>query len=212
MTHLVSIQTLSCCLLMVRTRLIVFLEDFIQYGLLVPNAVVSWYHSELGRVEKFTVCVMNMHAVSLCFIHYRQKLWNIFHFGDFLHFCGAWRVFLSLKCIPKSRYYFLGDNGQLTAKWTAKGENYDFGLFSVLDFVYNSCRLIVWCLPYPIVCCFEIGHTIPLFICCLLLCDHQEISVVGALRSRKFGVGLAYHKVMSTKPYPVTNNRYFHTE
>ena len=127
-------------------------------------------------------------------------------------FCGAWSMFRCLKYIPTSRHYFLGANSQLTAKWTAKFENSDFGLFFTLDSVYNSCRFIVRCLPYPIVCCIEILQTIPLFIHCLIWCDQQGISIVGASRRRKLWVGLACHKVMFTKPYPVTNNRSFHTE
>ena len=49
-------------------------------------------------------------------IHYRQKIWNIFYFIDFLHFCGVCRVFLYLKYILTSRYYFWGVNLHLTAK------------------------------------------------------------------------------------------------
>ena len=40
------------------------------------------------------------------YIHYRQKIWNIFCFSDFLHFCGWCRVFLYLKYFLPSRYYF----------------------------------------------------------------------------------------------------------
>ena len=32
----------------------------------------------------------------LSYIRYRQKIWNIFYFSDFLHFCGVCRVFLYL--------------------------------------------------------------------------------------------------------------------
>ena len=31
------------------------------------------------------------------YIHYRQKIWNIFYFSEFLHFCGGCRVFLYFK-------------------------------------------------------------------------------------------------------------------
>ena len=62
-----------------------------------------------------------------------------------------------------------------------------------------TARLIVRCLPYPIVCCIELLYTIPLFIYCLMWCDQQGINVVGASRRKKLGVGLACHKVISTK-------------
>ena len=42
------------------------------------------------------------------YIHYRQKIWNIFCFSDFSHFYGVCMVFLYLIYFPTSRYYFGG--------------------------------------------------------------------------------------------------------
>ena len=44
---------------------------------------------------------------------------------------------------------------------------------------------------------------------CLIRCDQKGISVVGASHRMNLGVGLSCHNVMSTKPYPVTNSRFF---
>ena len=54
------------------------------------------------------------------YVHYRQKLWNIFHFSGFLHFCGSWRVFLCLKYIPTGRYYFFGSLFPVNSKMNGK--------------------------------------------------------------------------------------------
>ena len=55
------------------------------------------------------------------------------------------RIFFNLWCMKgislfqkrsyEQIYIFWGANSRLTAKWTAKLENYDFGLFFVLDSV-----------------------------------------------------------------------------
>ena len=44
-------------------------------------------------------------------IHYRQKIWNIFYFSDFLHSCGVCRVFLYLK------YEQISFLGELISTW-----------------------------------------------------------------------------------------------
>ena len=87
-----------------------------------------------------------------------------------------------------------------------------WSFFLVSYSVDNFCRLIVRCLTYLIMCCIEILYTITLFIYCPISYDQQNISDVGASRRRKLGVGLACHKMMSTKPHPGTNNWSFHTE
>ena len=140
-----------------------------------------------------------LHVNIYILIHYRQKIWNIFYFSDFLHFCGMCRVFLYLKYIPPNRYYFWGANKHLAAKGSAKVQKQLFRYFSQSDYCKNSCWPLVSLLPYPFVCCIEILCTIPLFIYCLFWCGQPGISVVGASHTRAWGVVLVYHKVMYTK-------------
>ena len=201
-----------------------FLNSFIHTALgclLIDHDIhTNYIHSERSRKwEGISSRLWNyliplrISVWCICIIYTTGKNYGIFSISAIfcifvVHegcFC-VWNAFLRAGII------FWGGNSQLTAKWTAKFENYDFGLFSVLDSVQNSCRLIVRCLPYPIVCCIEKSYTIPLFIYCLIWCDQHGISVVGASRRRVLGVVLACHKTMSKKSHPVTNNRYFHTE
>ena len=63
------------------------------------------------------------------FLHYRQKIWNIFYFSDFLHFCGVCMAFLYLKYIPTSRYYFWGSLFALNSKMKSKGSKTIMSLF-----------------------------------------------------------------------------------
>ena len=144
-------------------------------------------------------------------VHHQQKLWNIFHFSDFLHHCGAWRVFL-WHTFLRANITFWGANSQLTAKWKAKFQNCDFGLFFCirlcLEFLSSHCQMsaISDRVLYKDIVNNTIVYLLPIW------CDQQGIIVVGASCRRKLGVGLVCHKVMFTKPYPVTNSRSIHRE
>ena len=63
------------------------------------------------------------------------KIWNIFHFSDFLAFCGVFRVIPYLIYIPTSRYYFGGVNSHSIGKMNRKQrfKNNYFGHFSLSD-------------------------------------------------------------------------------
>ena len=62
------------------------------------------------------------------------KIWNIFHYSNFLHFCVVCRVFLYLKYIPVSRYYFWGSKLALNRKMKGKCTRTIISVFSQLDY------------------------------------------------------------------------------
>ena len=68
------------------------------------------------------------------YIHYRQKIWKNFYFGDFLQFCEVYRVFIYLKYIPLSRYYFGVSLLALNIKLKRKGSKTIISVFSQLDY------------------------------------------------------------------------------
>ena len=72
------------------------------------NAADHLTKSDLKSKSKIAAVIMKWLSPGIPFIHYRQKIWNIFYLSHFLHFCGVCRVYLYLKYIPTSRYYFLG--------------------------------------------------------------------------------------------------------
>ena len=78
-------------------------------------------------------------------IHYRQKIWNTFYLIDFLHFCGKCRVFLYLKYIHMSRYYFWGSYLALNSKMKCKGSKTIISvIFSIrlwLEFLFSLCQI-----------------------------------------------------------------------
>ena len=132
-------------------------------------------------------------------IHYRQKIWNIFIFSDFLHFCGVCRLFLYLKYIATGIYYFWGSKLAFNSKMKRKGSKTIISVFSSirlwLQFLLSLCQIDA----YSFECCTEILCTIPLFIYRHFWYSQQGISVVGASHRRTWGVVLVYHKVMYTK-------------
>ena len=72
-------------------------------------------------------------------LHYRQKIWNNFHFTDFFVFCGVSRVYFYLIYIPTSRYYFWGVYSHSIAKLIAKVQKQLFWAF----FFIRRC-LVFW--------------------------------------------------------------------
>ena len=70
----------------------------------------------------------------MVYIHYRQKIWNIFGFSDFSQFCGVCIVFLYLKYIPTSRYYFGGSSLALNNKMKSKGSKTIISVYYQLDY------------------------------------------------------------------------------
>ena len=58
-----------------------------------------------------------------------KKICNIFCIIDFLHFCGLCRVFLYLRYIPTSRYYFWGSWLALNSKMMRKGSKTIISVF-----------------------------------------------------------------------------------
>ena len=129
----------------------------------------------IQKVSKlYTLCIVRPNPIDNCYI-YSTRVLQQPHYKYFAlcYVMLRFKIFLHYRFVlyTTGKKYRIFSNCQLTAKWTTKFENYDFGLFSVLDFVSNSCCLIVRCLPYPILCCIEILYTIPLFIYCLIWCD-----------------------------------------
>ena len=128
-----------------------------------------------------------------------KKYGIILYLNDFLHFCGVCMVFLYLKYIPTSQYYFWGSQFALNRKMKRKGSKTIMSLFfSIrlwLEFLLSlgpitaiSIRLL-----YRDIVHNTIVHLTPIW------CGQQGISVVGGLHRRTWGVILVYHKVMYTK-------------
>ena len=145
-------------------------------------------------------------------IHYRQKIWNIFYFSDFMHFCGVCRVFLYLKYFLTSRRYFWRSWLALNYKMNRKGSK-------TIISVFFSIRL--WWELFLSLCQFaaisihvlysDIVHNTIVYLPPILV-RSAGISVVGASHRSTPGVVLVYHKVKHTKALPITNNRSFHIE
>ena len=78
-------------------------------------------------------------------LHYRQKIWNIFYFSDFLHFCGVCRAFLYLRYISTSKYYFWGSWFALNSKMKHDGSKIIISVFfsirSWLEFLLSLCQI-----------------------------------------------------------------------
>ena len=78
-----------------------------------------------------------------------------FYSSDFLHLCGVRRVFLYLKYIPTSRYYFWGSKLALNNKMKRKGSKTTISvyfsirvwlkfLFPLCQFAAISIRMLYW--------------------------------------------------------------------
>ena len=100
--------------------------------------------------EIMTWCLFDPKQIStkpmLNNIHYRQKIWNIFHFSDFVVFCEVCWVYLYLIDIPTNRYNFWGVNSHSLTKWTAKVQKQLFWSFFFirrwLEFLLSHCQIV----------------------------------------------------------------------
>ena len=161
---------------------------------------IVWYGCNTAFLQFCTsrVSIALIHLY-LSYIHYRQKIWNIFCFSDFLHICGVCRVFLSLKYIHTSRYYFLGSELAFNSKMKRKGSKPNISaLCSIrlwLEFflsLYQIAAISIRALYRNLV------HNTIVFLP-PILCGQQGISVVGASHNRTWGIVLIYHQGMYTK-------------
>ena len=86
-----------------------------------------------------------IHVMNIIYIHYRQKIWNIFYFTDFLHFCGVCRLFLYLKYISTRKYYFGGSQFALNSNMKRNGSKTIISVFfSIrlwLKFLLSLCQI-----------------------------------------------------------------------
>ena len=102
----------------------------------VLNDSVWYCRDEMGS-PRYTKRLSNIHTLP-------AKKWNIFYFSDYLHFCGVCRVFLYLKYIPTSRYYFGGSYLALNSKMKHKGSKTIISVFfSIrlwLEFLLSLCQ------------------------------------------------------------------------
>ena len=120
-------------------------------------------------------------------VHYRQKIWNIFHFIEFFIFCGACRAFPYLIYIPTSIYNFGGVISHSIAKWTAKVQKQLFWYFFLvrrwLEFLLSHCQIA----SYLFVCLLARLCKVSLFIYHIVWCDRQGISIVRTSQRRTLG-------------------------
>ena len=92
-------------------------------------------HAYVGNMQRyysssdmFIIVHLYEHLIEFCFscqiatifIHYRQKIWNIFSYQRSFVFCGVCKVFIYLINIPTIIYYVWGVNSHSIGKWTAK--------------------------------------------------------------------------------------------
>ena len=141
------------------------------------------------------------------------KTKEYFPFQRFFAFLWCMKgVSFFLKYIPTSRYYVLGRLFPVNSKINSKVRKlWYWSFFCIrlcLELLASHCEISA--ISDRVLYRNIVHHTIVYLLPNLVW--SAGISIMGASRRRKLGVGFACHKVMSTKPYPVTNNRSFHTE
>ena len=90
---------------------------------------LMWYKRKISKFKDICPNGFYEHGIA-CHIHYRQKIWNIFLFGDFLHLCGVCMLFLYLKYIATGRYNFWGSKLAFNSKMKRKGSKAIISAFS----------------------------------------------------------------------------------